>query len=140
MYQVDHSLWNQIAATQTLATDWAQTVFPMDAEQIDQLMIQTRKNLLEHGHDRRVVAAYLEVMPLLAEHKAIQTFARQNQRMDLMRALPEVTTPSEGARLMAQDKMLLEAQESALRELLDRETPTGKTAMQSWSIPQLATD
>ena len=74
------------------------------------------KELKKRGYSPMVILAYLTVLPLLLEHKAIAEYVRLNPH--LRGALPEVLTRSEAVNLMSQDLMLSETDATELMKLL----------------------
>ena len=119
MYQVAAPIWNQIAQTQTLATDWARTLFSMNPERMDQELEAQAEALTEAGHPDKVVLAYQVAAPLLAENEAISRHIQQTGNLDLRKALPELTTPKEAVKLMIQEYGLNQAQAKTLLMLLN---------------------
>jgi len=118
MYQVATPIWNQIASSQTLATEWAKTLFSMSPEQMEQEMERQGEALGKAGYPDKVVLAYQVAAPLLAENEAISRHIQQTESWGLRNALPEVTTPLEATKLMIQEYGLNQTQATQLLTLL----------------------
>lgn len=137
MNQLPQKIWKAIADNETLETPWAKTMFNLPEQEVEAKLAETRAKLENEGVGAKVAGAYLEVLPLLREHKAIQAFLRKQNNPGLAAALPEVTTPREAALLMQRDRMLDENQTHELQRVLDPKTTLGRTAGELWSIPRL---
>lgn len=109
-------IWNEIAETQELATEWARKAFRLNQEQAAEAYDREHQTLVDEGADPEVATAFLEVFPLLAERKAIARFLRT--RPDLKGVLPEVTTANEAVMLASMDRPLNLSQQKQLQRLL----------------------
>lgn len=108
-------VWNQIAETQKLRTAWAQKVFALNSEEMQQAEDKEYKALARAvGHD--VAASYQDVKPLLLENEAISRFT-QAQPM-YREALPEVTSIAEALTLASMERPLSQTQQKLLKMLL----------------------
>lgn len=74
MYQAPATVWNEIAETQTLRTPWAEQMFPLPEEDLLQALRNEEERLEEETGSQVLAAAYLTVMPLLWEHRAIRLY------------------------------------------------------------------
>ena len=101
MYQVPTEIWNEIAKTQTLATEWGRKMFPLPFEELQKEVEKEESALMAKGLPSKVITAYQDVVPLLLESKAISGYLAKPATMDLRQALPEVSSPSEAALLMS---------------------------------------
>lgn len=109
------AVWNQIAETQKLRTAWAQKVFALNSEEMQQAEDKEYKALARAvGHD--VAASYQDVKPLLLENEAISRFT-QAQPM-YREALPEVTSIAEALTLASMERPLSQTQQKLLKMLL----------------------
>lgn len=109
------AVWNQIAETQKLRTAWAQKVFALNSEEMQQAEDKEYKALARAvGHD--VAASYQDVKPLLLENEAISRFT-QAQPM-YREALPEVTSIAEALILASMERPLSQTQQKLLKMLL----------------------
>ena len=109
------AVWNQIAETQKLKTAWAQKVFALNPEEMQQAEDKEYKALARTvGHD--VAASYQDVKPLLLENEAISRFT-QAQPM-YREALPELTSIAEALILASMERPLSQTQQKLLRRLL----------------------
>lgn len=70
MQQHPAIVWNRIAETQTLRTEWAQAMFPLDDDQLASAMERQMEALTPDLGDR-LASVYLTIMPLLWEAQAI---------------------------------------------------------------------
>lgn len=118
MNQVPTAVWNRIAQTQTLATEWARSVFPMTPQQMDKALEYQREKMATAGYSSTVIVAYQTMAPLLAEREAIQAFVMDNP--ELAAALPDVLTADEAMKYAMGDWMLSRRDEQTLLELLSR--------------------
>lgn len=74
--------------------------------------------LMGKGLSRGVSLAYLDVMPLLIEKRAISAYVRQHP--EAMSALPNLETPTEAAFVGARERNLTAPQTVQLRGLLEQ--------------------
>ena len=81
MHQQPAIVWNTIAETQPLRTDWAKMLFPMPQDQMDEALGAEAKSLAESLGSEKLAAAYLSVAPLLWEVRAILAFKATGDRM-----------------------------------------------------------
>jgi len=109
-------IWNEIAQTQELATEWARKAFRLGMQEAVEAYDQEHKELTDEGADPEVATAFLEVFPLLAERRAISRFLRT--RPDLREALPPVTTVNEAVILASKESPLSPSQQKQLQRLL----------------------
>ncbi len=123
MDSVAAPIWNEIAKTQKLRTQWARERFPMDEEQISKADDQEAKLLLNQGMERAVMCAYLDMKPLLLERDAIQAYLETSNDPYLPGALPEVNSVNEAVILASQDRPLTPSQQKQLSELLHAAIP-----------------
>jgi hypothetical protein len=113
-------IWNEIARTQKLRTEWAKRAFAMDSSAQDELENQEYKELkAKVGHS--VAAAFSDLMPLLLENVAISRYIRAQGDLTLRQALPEVTTIAEAVTLASMDRPLSRMEQTSLANLLKAE-------------------
>lgn len=112
---VDAQVWNQIAQTQALKTEWARKAFRLDAEAMAELEDQEYREAAQK-YGQTVAASLLDVKPLLLENVAISRFT-QDQPM-FREALPEVVSISEAVMLASKERPLSPLQQKLLRKLL----------------------
>ena len=113
-------IWNEIAKTQKLRTEWARKAFALDQAGMDKLEDEEYKTLkAKVGHS--VAAAFSDVMPLLLENVAISRYIRAQGDLELRQALPEVTTISEAVILASLDRPLNRMEQTSLVNLLKAE-------------------
>lgn len=118
MHQVSAEIWNRIAETQPLATEWAQQMFPLPANELDRALEREEKRIAK-GASPEVAAAYLKVMPLLWERAAISSFLQGQP--NLRHALPTLEDASEAVLMAARDFQLTEQQKRKLYGLLQQQ-------------------
>jgi hypothetical protein len=119
MHQAAAKYWNQIAETQTLATEWAQQMFPLPQEQLDLALENEEQRVAAlAGGDQVVAAAYLKVMPLLWEREAISRYLREIP--SLYSAIPPIPSLTEAVQMAANDFQMSESQLLTLSKLLRR--------------------
>ena len=74
MHQHPAEVWNAIAETQSLRTDWARAMFPLPQDLMDQEVEAEQAYLAKEMGSARMALAYLTVMPLLWEAAAVEAF------------------------------------------------------------------
>jgi len=117
MYQVPATVWNRIAETETLATEWAELTFPLpEAELEEALELEAARIQAEHKTSPSLTLAYLKVMPLLWEREAIAAFVADNPA--LAGALPNVETVEEAVRIATLDHPITTREQDKLASLL----------------------
>ncbi len=113
-------IWNEIARTQKLRTEWAKKAFALDQAGMDKLEDEEYEALkAKVGHS--VAAAFSDVMPLLMENVAISRYIRAQGDLTLRQALPEVTTIAEAVTLASMDRPLSRMEQTSLANLLKAE-------------------
>jgi len=115
MYQAPAAIWNAIAETQTLRTEWAKQMFPLPDEELDSALQQEEARLTHKAGSAKVAAAYLIVMPLLWEREAIAAFRQENGSLA---SLPEIETAQEAVIVASKYYPLTQAQQATLRNML----------------------
>jgi hypothetical protein len=119
MHQAAATYWNQIAAQQPLATEWAEQMFPLPQEELDKALDREEERVAaEAGGDRVVAAAYLKVMPLLWERRAISNYLQDNPT--LRGAMPPLESRSEAILIASKDFQLSRSQLEKLSTLLKK--------------------
>jgi hypothetical protein len=113
-------IWNEIARTQKLRTEWAKRAFAMTTKAMDELEEQEYETLkAKVGHS--VAIAFSDVMPLLMENVAISRYIQAQDDLSLRQALPEVTTIAEAVTLASMDRPLSRMEQTSLVNLLKAE-------------------
>jgi hypothetical protein len=115
MHQVSAAIWNRIAETQTLATEWAQQMFPLPEKDLD-LALEREEGRLAAQAGPHVAVAYLRVMPLLWEREAISRFLQEEP--NLRHALPVLEDASEAVMVASRDSHLTASEKRRLHSLL----------------------
>lgn len=118
MLQVAASIWNEIAETQTLATEWARRAFAMEPEEMAELFDRECATLKAQGVQRPVALALSTVKPLMLEAQAISGYLTEMNRPDLIGALPSVPTPEDAMELAVMEYRLTPQQARQLLGLL----------------------
>ena len=121
MYQVAPRIWNRIAETQELLTPMARRLFPVDPEEMSEVLQKEEDGLVARKVPPVVAAAYLVVAPLLWEEKAIQAFVAEQDDPALLRALPDVVGVEEAVTLASRDYPLTGQDQNRLRTMLQVE-------------------
>jgi len=116
MHQVAAEHWNQLAESQTLATGWAQEIFPLPGEMMDKALDRESTKLHAKVKDWTLVAAVIKVGPLLWEHAAISKFLQTQP--NLGSAMPPLETINEAVEMASQDFRLSSIQRKKLAQLL----------------------
>ena len=121
MYQVSAAVWNQIAQTQELRTEFARRLFPLSGAAMEKALDAETEKLKARGIDSPAVrASYLMMAPLLWERGAIARFAQDNP--DVVGALPNVEAVDEAVMISSMDRPMTASDKTALARLL-REAP-----------------
>lgn len=118
MHQVSATIWNQIAESQPLKTDWAKQMFPLPEADLETALDREHARISANAGEV-VAAAYLKIMPLLWERTAILNYLKDNP--SLTHALPEVTSVSEAVDLASRDFRLSNPERARLTTLLQGE-------------------
>ncbi len=117
-------IWNEIAKTEELKTEWAKKAFAMTGEEMANLVSREYQELKTKGLSFPVIYGFLTVKPLLLENVAISRHIQRTGYQGLRSALPEITSIDEAAMIASEDTpMTLEEQEQ-LAELLRAELPS----------------
>lgn len=123
MISVATPIWNEIAATQQLRTQWAKKMFPLDHDQLNEEWDKEADDLLARKVPEPVILGYLTVKPLFLENVAISQFIVDGNRDDLRMALPEVCSVNEAVMLASADRPLTPLQQKLLTRLLQKPEP-----------------
>lgn len=118
MLQVPSQVWNEIAETQPLETKWAQLMFPLDDEAMEQVVDHHGQLMSKAGHPSKVTVAYHEMLPLLLEYPAISAWISQTGALEMRQALPEVASAAQAVGLATAEHRLTPSQADSLTELL----------------------
>lgn len=116
MYQAPARIWNEIAETQDLATEWAEQMFPLPPDQMDKALATEEQRLTPIAGSAKVAAAYLMVMPLVWEQRAIRAFSEQNGPQG---SLPMIRTAQEAVIVASKDFPLTRAEQATLHDMLE---------------------
>ena len=133
MQQIAQPVWNRIARSQSLRTKWAKVMFNLDQDECLRVLESVGSLLESQGHPAKVILAYLTVLPLLVENRAIQEFVRLNPQFRA--ALPEVNSQTEAVILMSLDLMLSRKEANQLLTLLPE---TLNQIPMLWKEPMIA--
>ena len=115
MFQAPASLWNAIAESQPLRTGWAQQMFPLPQDQLDLAVNNELERITQETGSGILAAAYLVVMPLLWEAKAIRAWTDQNGPQG---SLPPVQTVDQAMAVAQGDYPLTPDERKTLRAML----------------------
>ena len=115
MYQAPARVWNQIAETQDLRTEWAKKMFPLPQDLMDEEVQAELDRISQEPGSKIVAAAYLVTMPLLWEATAIAAF---NDQYGPLASLPPVETVDDAMAIAVGDYPLDPAEKATLRKLL----------------------
>lgn len=74
MFQAPARLWNEIAEIGPLRTGWAEQMFPLPAEMMQDAINKELDRVTEETGSPVLAAAYLVTMPLLWEAVAIRNY------------------------------------------------------------------
>ena len=116
MFQAPASVWNQIAETQDLKTDWANLMFPLPQDQLDLAMENELQRVKGETGSPVVAAAYLLTMPLLWEVEAIRNW--QEQTGQVLPSLPILETVPQAMAVARGDYLLDQPEAEILRRML----------------------
>ena len=118
MYQVPASVLNQILESQPLKTTWAEKLFAMDQDELNEALEDQAQALEAHGVPDPVAIAYQKIAPVLAEQEAITAFIEETGNMMLRGSLPDVTTADEAVMVMTEEHRLTPEQAEQLHDML----------------------
>ena len=119
-------IWNEIAETQELRTEWGKMAFRLDHEKQVDLVEQEYEALLKRGVSEEAAKAVMDMKPLLLENLAISRHIQRTESLHLRNALPEVTTISEAVMLATAEDSLTASQQQELSRLLKKEMTSAK--------------
>lgn len=131
MTNVAAPIWNQIAATQRLATPAAKIAFRLDQNQLaiqEDIWIQLQA---EANYPKAVARCLPTFLPLLAERKAIAHFVSQHP--NYRNALPEVNDAREAVALATMDTRLTPSEQKLLEKALTAVRP-----LSEWKVAATA--
>lgn len=120
MNQVPAEIWNQIAQTQPLQSQWARQTFKLKTNDLDARMDLEHKALTRKGVNNKVIVALQTVRPLLVENRAISDWISETNQPELRQALPEILDLAEAAQIAALEHSLNPSQAEELQSLLQK--------------------
>lgn len=123
MYQVPARVWNEIAASEELASPSFERLMKMNDEQILQALDEQAKVLEARGVPDSVIVAYQRLAPLLAENEAISRYINRTGNTSLREALPEILNAEEAVVIATQDQPLSKSEQQTLLDMLKRLEP-----------------
>lgn len=123
MYQVPARVWNEIAASEELASPSFERLMKMNDEQILQALDEQAKALEARGVPDSVIVAYQRLAPLLAENEAISRYINRTGNTSLREALPEILNAEEAVVIATQDQPLSKSEQQTLLDMLKRLEP-----------------
>lgn len=123
MYQVPARVWNEIAASEELASPSFERLMKMNDEQILQALDEQAKVLEARGVPDSVIVAYQRLAPLLAENEAISRYINRTGNSSLRDALPEILNAEEAVVIATQDQPLSKSEQKTLLDMLKRLEP-----------------
>ena len=118
MLNVAAPIWNAVAKTEPLKTKWAGRMFRLDQEKMASAWDGYYLALRRQGVDQTVALAFLTVMPLMQENRAISSYRLNNPAV--LEALPEVLGSDEAVILATKEYRLTVSQQKELKALLEK--------------------
>lgn len=118
MLMVPAEILNEIQATGRMVNPELSRLFSMSSTDLATTHDQLASDMMEDGLDRSTALAYLDVMPLMVERRAISSYLSVSGRDDLRAALPNLETPDEAAIVGTRNRNLNPTQSENLRQLL----------------------
>ena len=115
MFNAPAAMWNRIAETETLRTDWANLMFVLPQEELDKAIEHELKRIEAQTGSAKVALAYLITAPLVWEMKAL---ARFKAKVGPQGSLPDVETVDEALIVADGDYRLNPIEREMLRALL----------------------
>src|ERR1044072_5326922 len=119
MTSVPAQVLNAIQATGRMQHPQLSKIFSMSDQQLADEHDALTQDLMEQGMDRSTALAYLDVMPLMLERKAIAMFLADSNREELRQALPNLETPDEAATVGTKNRNLNPKQSASLLRALE---------------------
>lgn len=120
MYQVPAETLNQIAESETMATEWGEALFRLNQAALLKSLETQAEKLARAGVADAVIVPYQKIAPVLAEQKAIASFIRKTGNLELTGALPAVETPDEAVMVMTQEHRLSPRHAGMLFDMLQK--------------------
>jgi hypothetical protein len=110
---------NAIQASGRMQNPQLSKIFSMSDLELAETHDQLTGDLMKKGMDRSTALAYLDVMPLMVERKAISGYLSDSNREDLRQALPNLETPDEAATVGTKNRNLNPQQSASLLRALE---------------------
>lgn len=124
MRQAPASLWNRVAKTVQLETEWGKVMFDLTQQELDASMDKLEQQMRDAGIPNKVMLAYYTMAPLCVERKALAAYIRKTGRSDLLGLFPPVETAAQAASLGAQEYDLRPAEAQQLLAMLEPLMPS----------------
>lgn len=124
MRQAPASLWNRVAKTVPLATEWGKVMFNLTEQELDEALTMVERRMLDAGVPNKVMLAYQTMVPLCLERQALAAYISQTGNLDLQGVFPNVETAAQAASLGAQEYDLKPAEARRLLTMLERLMPS----------------
>jgi hypothetical protein len=119
MLMVPAEVLNGIQATGRMVNPELSDLFSMSAGALAKRHDELAEHLQKQGLDRPTALAYLDVMPLLVERRAISAYLNEPGNEELRQALPNLETPGEAAILGTKNRNLRPQQSVNLLQALE---------------------
>lgn len=115
MFNAPASVWNAIAETQELRTEWAQQMFPLPQEDLNLALRNEEERLEEETGSQVTAVAYLLTMPLLWEAQAIRNWQDETSPLP---SLPPLENADQAVALARNEYLLTPDEAQTLKALL----------------------
>lgn len=116
MIQQPAAVWNAIAETQDLTTEWAAAMFPLPPAMMDRAIERAEAALTKEMGDARLAGAVLAVGPLVWEAEAVQRFVSSGH--PLSQGLTVMETVQEAVIAASRDYALTTREQKSLEKRL----------------------
>jgi len=124
MRQAPASLWNRVAKTVPLETEWGKVMFNLTEPELDAALDMVEQRMLDAGVPNKAMLAYQTMLPLCLERKALAAYISKTGNLDLLSVFPNVETAAQAASLGAQEYSLSPAEARQLLTMLERLMPS----------------
>jgi|ERR1017187_3122180 hypothetical protein len=109
MDQVLQEIWNQIAEEETLKTKWAQRMFNIPPNEIEDELDKEYNRIMTKVKNQITAFAFIEIFPLLAENEAIENFLSNHPRFLEQKILSPLWSIKEAIYIASKEFQMLKA-------------------------------
>lgn len=113
MLSVPTQVWNRIAKTESLDSKFGRIMFRLPEKKLEAAIAEANRTLRAKGLNPEAARAFLEIAPLLKEHRAIAACARKYET-----TLPSIETVDEAMHYLTREVPSLSKPQATLARQL----------------------